>query len=122
MADISASPPSPLVLLVEDEPILAINTQMMLSAIGLEDVEVAGSVRDAMALIERNAFGLAILDLSLGNETSIPIAERLCTDKIPVVITTGFEDVTLPAVCEGTPILRKPFRLGDLENAIAAMR
>ena len=121
MADAPSQAPSPLVLLVEDEPILAINTQMMLSTIGLEHVEVAASVKEAFALIDRNRFGLAILDLSLGSETSLPIAERLCGDKVPVLITTGFEEVTLPPVCEGTPILRKPFRLEDLENAIAQM-
>jgi DNA-binding response OmpR family regulator len=122
MADTSSTQPSQAVLLVEDEPILAINTQMMLSAIGFDKVEVAASVKEAFALIDANSFSLAILDLSLGGETSLPIAEHLCSENVPVIITTGFEQVSLPRICEGTPILRKPFRLADLESAIAPMR
>ena len=41
---------------------------------------------------------------------------------VPIVITTGFEEVTLPDVCAGTPILRKPYRLGELEAVIANFR
>ena len=118
----SSGLPTPLVLVVEDEPIIAINTEMMLSSMGYENVEVVGSVADAMALLDRARVEFAILDLSLGNETSIPVAERLCGENIPVIITTGFEEVDLPAVCAGTPILRKPYRLGDLESMIASIR
>ena len=124
MATASTDPISPvtLVLVVEDEPIIAINTEMMLSTIGYENVEVVASVAEAMALLDRTPVTFAILDLSLGNETSIPVAERLCGENVPIIITTGFEEVTLPSICAGTPILRKPFRLGDLETVIAAIR
>ena len=124
MATASTDPISPvtLVLVVEDEPIIAINTEMMLSTIGYENVEVVASVAEAMALLDRTPVTFAILDLSLGNETSIPVAERLCGENVPIIITTGFEEVTLPSICAGTPILRKPYRLGDLETVIAAIR
>lgn len=104
-----------LVLLVEDEPMIAMNTQMLLAAIGIEDVHTASNVAEATALIDDHMFDFAILDINLGNESSLPLAERLCRDAVPMVITTGFEDVDLPAGCEGTPILRKPYRLKDLE-------
>jgi DNA-binding response OmpR family regulator len=107
-----------LVLLVEDEPMIAMNTQMLLSAIGIEDVHTASTVTEAFALIEERDFDFAILDINLGNESSLPLAERLCRDAVPLVITTGFEDVDLPIGCEGTPILRKPYRLKDLENIL----
>lgn len=120
----SSSPDSsglPLALVVEDEPIIAINTEMMLSTMGYENVEVVGSVAEAMAVLDRAQVAFAILDLSLGSETSIPVAERLCREKIPIVITTGFEEVDLPSACADTPILRKPYRLTDLETVIASI-
>ncbi|MBT2188045.1 response regulator [Sphingobium nicotianae] len=116
------SAPSLTILVVEDEPIIALNTEMMLSTIGFENVEVVGSVAEAMALIDRLSIEFAILDFSLGSETSIPVAVRLCEEKVPIVITTGFEEVDLPPACAGTPILRKPYRLGELETVVASFR
>lgn len=106
------------VLLVEDEPMIAMNTQMLLASIGVEKVRTASSLAEASALIDEVTFDFAILDINLGNESSLPLAERLCRADVPIVITTGFEDVDLPTVCDGTPILRKPYRLRDLENIL----
>lgn len=97
---------------------IAMNTQMLLTAMGVEDVQTAGSVAEAHKLIDKVDFDFAILDINLGDESGLPIAERLCRAEVPIVITTGFEDVSLPDVCEGAPILRKPYRLRDLENLI----
>jgi DNA-binding response OmpR family regulator len=117
MAPNSSGPPS-VVLLVEDEPMIAMNTQMLLSAIGIDQVHTASTVSEAFELIDREDFDFAILDISLGDESGVPVAERLCRDAVRLVITTGFEDVDLPPGCEGTPILRKPYRLKDLETIL----
>ena len=106
------------VLLVEDDAIIAINAEMMLQQMGVADVQTAGTVAEALVLIDGNAFDFAVLDFSLGEETSVAIAQRLCAAKVPVVITTGYADVDLPEDCSDAIILNKPYRLADLKRVV----
>ncbi len=109
------------VLLVEDDAILALNAKMMLSEIGVADIRTAGSVAAALALIDETDFDCGVLDFILGDETCLPVAQRLCHAQIPVLITTGFLDIELPDDCSAAQILGKPYRFADLKRRLNAL-
>lgn len=109
-----------LVLLVEDSPIIAMNTEALLLELDeVGEVRVAFCVAEALGLIEEARFDLAILDLNLGEETSLPVAHRLSRDDIPIVFATGFDEpIDLPTSLRAARMLKKPYSFADLERVL----
>lgn len=106
------------ILLVEDEPIIAMTAEDMLEAIGCPVVATAATVEEAMAASGRDGFDVAILDINLNGETSLPVADALKAAGRPFIFTTGYGS----GGCGGhgdVPLVAKPYRLGDLERALA---
>jgi two-component SAPR family response regulator len=110
------------VLLIEDDPLVAIMLAGYLDVLGHEIVASAASVSEALKLVAKGEFDLAILDVHLANgETSEPVAAALSAARNMFIATSG--DATVMATeFNGRPVLRKPFTLGDLERAIAETR
>ncbi len=109
------------VLLVEDNVILALNAEELLLEIGAKKVIVAHSVAEAHSRCDEYDFDFALLDLNLGNETSITVANRLQGAGVPFVFASGLDDHSqLPAALGHHPILRKPYLLADLERTVRA--
>ena len=102
-------PPGLRVLLVEDEPLIAIDAEDMLRHMGVETVVWARNVADAMAATDASTFHAALLDLRLGGEISIPLAQRLAAQNVPFGFLTGFEDRAIPPEFKDRPIVAKPF-------------
>lgn len=118
----AVSPRPPLVLLVEDNPIIAMNTEALLLEMAVDGVRTAASVAEAMALIETEKFDLGILDVNLGKEDSLPVAERLAALHIPVVFATGLsENLSLGEMWRAAPMLKKPYGYADLEQIVRAL-
>ena len=122
----AAAPGGPVkrVLVVEDNMIIALDTEDLLIGLGVPDVSVAGSVAGARALLVGDRFDLAILDFNLGNETSVILARDLAADGVRVVFATGYGDaVARIAEVPHSGILKKPYSRDDLkavlENASA---
>jgi two-component SAPR family response regulator len=110
------------VLLVEDNVIVALNAEELLREIGATEVIVANSVAEAQSCCDKYDFDFALLDLNLGNETSIGIANRLRAAKVPFVFASGYDDYgLLPPDLGDSPILRKPYMLTDLERTVRSV-
>jgi DNA-binding response OmpR family regulator len=107
-------PPGIRLLLVEDEPLIAIDTQDILRAFGVHEVVWARNMTEAEAAIEADAFHVALLDLRLGSNSGVPIAQRLAADNIPFGFLTGFHDSSVPPELKDRPILTKPFAHEEL--------
>jgi len=106
-------PPS--VLLVEDNVIVALDTEETLKRLGVGVVITASSVAQALAAIEKHSPSFALLDVNLGSETGFAIAERLAELKIPFVFATGYgEQFTCPAIFADTPKIGKPYNADTL--------
>ena len=111
------------VLLVEDNMLIALDAEDMLADLGASAVNVATSVADALAAIERERPDLAVLDVNLGPETSIPVAERLSELGVPFLFATGYGDkVPRPPSVADAPMLAKPYNPDVLRKAIVAIR
>jgi CheY-like chemotaxis protein len=107
------------VLIVEDDPLIALDFEDRLLGFGVKGVRATGSVAGALALIDKQAPDFALLDVGLVREKSFAIAERLEALKIPFVFVTGYgTEVRLPAAFAKTPLLPKPCPSDVLEAAL----
>lgn len=102
------------VLVVEDEYFLAREIADLLEAAGAEVLGPCPSVPKALAQIDAAPCDAAVLDVSLRNESSLPVARVLKDRGIPFVIVTGFSESQLPAEMAGAPVLAKPLNGDDL--------
>src|SRR3981081_2136252 len=85
------------VLIVEDDPLIALDFEDRLLGFGVKSVRTAGSVAKALEMIADRAPDFALLDVGLVREKSFAIAERLEVLKVPFVFVTGYgADVRLP--------------------------
>src|SRR5215475_5830440 len=106
------------VLIVEDEPLIASEIESILSSAGFDVIGPAGTVRQALALIEQRSCDAAVLDVRLGDETSAPIAHSLIRSGTPFVVVSGYTRAQLPKDFQTAPLIRKPLRAGVLEAEV----
>src|ERR1700709_1408246 len=104
------------VLIVEDDPIIALDFEDTILGFGVATIRTAGNVARALELIAERAPDFALLDVGLVREQSFAIAERLDALKIPFVFVTGYGAVgAFPPALAGRPTLPKPCPTDALE-------
>lgn len=106
------------VLVVEDEALVGMLLEDMLSDIGCAHVEVLSRFSDGLLAAETGTFDLAVLDVNLDGVPSFPIAERLMARNIPLVFATGYGAGGMDPRFLNIPTLQKPFFFGDLERIV----
>jgi CheY-like chemotaxis protein len=106
------------VLLVEDEAIIAMTAEDMLEELGCVTVATAANLQEAMSCAERDDFDVALLDINLNGQQSLPVAARLREAGRPFVFTTGYGAAGLGADFADAPLVTKPYQIGDLKAAI----
>jgi CheY-like chemotaxis protein len=111
------------VLIVEDDPLIALDFEDRILGFGVKTVRATGSVAGALDLIADRPPDFALLDVGLVREKSFAIAERLEALKIPFVFITGYgSEVRLPAAFSKKPLLPKPCPSDALEAALRRWR
>ena len=84
-----------------------------------ESLPVLKGAFEAMA---REMPDCAVLDVNLGPETSIPVAERLAEAGVPFVFATGYGDKTpRPAAVSEAPTVAKPYTADMLRKSLTAL-
>jgi FixJ family two-component response regulator len=84
-------------------------------------VEVASNVEEAVAFLDTpgQRIDVAVLDVNLGGENSVAIAERLAAQGRPFIFATGYHDrAMIPPAHAGVPVIRKPFTAEGMARAI----
>lgn len=108
------------VLLIEDNMIIALDTEEMLIELGVREVLVSGSVTQALRAIEKDRPDFAVLDFNLGEESSEPVARQLAREGVPFVLATGYSAKEVKFEELGArAILKKPYDKSDLAKALA---
>jgi CheY-like chemotaxis protein len=98
------------VLIVEDDPIIALDFEETILGFGVTTVRAAGTVATALDMIADRVPDFALLDVGLIREKSFAIAERLDALNIPFVFVTGYSaEVRLPPAFANRPRLPKPY-------------
>jgi CheY-like chemotaxis protein len=116
------APPSRRILVVEDEMLIGMLLEDMLTDMGHVVVAIVPRVNEALAAAQREAFDLAILDVHLNGQAVFPVAEALVERGIPFVFATGYGERGLPEQYRNRPILQKPFAKEDLEKTLAKLK
>ncbi len=107
------------VLLVEDSLIIALDAEDILKRLGARHVATAGTVQQALEVIDTAAPTLAILDINLGDHTSFAIADRLLELDIPFLFATGYgEQAQLPEDHKARTVVQKPYTLENVARAL----
>jgi DNA-binding response OmpR family regulator len=109
------------VLLVEDEALVAMLIGDALSDAGAVVIGPFAAVAPALAAIADMPPELAILDLNLGGESSLPIADDLVARGVPIIFASGYGNAGLPPRYRASPMLAKPFDPAELIVKLAAL-
>ncbi|WP_103333652.1 response regulator [Pseudotabrizicola formosa] len=96
------------ILMIEDEPLVALDLTFELEEVGAEVVAVARTLRDALREAQDQMVDLALLDGNLGGEKVDAVAEILSQRGIPFCFVSGYGPEHLPAGFQSVPIVQKP--------------
>lgn len=109
------------VLVVEDEAILFLLLEDMLSELGCAEAWHATTVGDALALLDERRPDAAMLDVNLRGEAAYSIASRLDQADIPFVFVTGYGQGGIPGQWSARPVIPKPFELDTLASPLRSV-
>jgi DNA-binding NtrC family response regulator len=108
------------VLVVEDEPLIAMNVEADLQDAGVAVVKIADSVAAARRAIDEGKFDAAVIDLRVADGDAGPLIQVPSERGTPVVVTTGESaHGELPDLSKAVAILQKPYPQGDLVKVVA---
>ncbi len=110
--------PKSRILIVEDEPFIALTLEDMLDELGFALAGTVSQIGEALELIGREPVDCALLDVNLGSEKIDPVADLLASRNCPFIFTTGYGRSGIPAGHADRPVLQKPFRMDDLANVL----
>lgn len=108
------------VLVLEDSLVIALYASDILMDGGASNVVTSSSVRDALEILSSQNVSFALLDVNLGNETSLPVADYLREHGIPFVFGTGYGDHSeIMGQYPDAIVVQKPFSTEGLLSAAA---
>jgi CheY-like chemotaxis protein len=106
------------ILIVEDEPMIRMLLEDMLGDLGYAIAGEAARVAEALDAVRTTDFDLAILDLMLEGEPSLPVADALAACGRAFVFASGYGESGLPQAYRSRPILNKPFQSDELDKIL----
>ena len=105
-------------LVVDDELLIALDIEQELKAAGAAEVVCAGGLAEASEALHKGPFDVAILDLRIGRETSLALAEDLRRAGTPFVFLTGARGDAAEIKAFAVPVVEKPFLAPLLLDAV----
>ena len=118
----SGGPPVCRILVVEDEALVALQLQNDLEQAGHQVIGPARSLKHGLMLASYEEIDAALLDVSLGRETSAAIADQLLARNIPFAFATGYSDgVMLPEHLREVPKLSKPYVIENIRDILDSL-
>lgn len=109
-----------LVLLVEDEPLIAHEVEHHLRKAGAR-VITAGYLDAALYMTEHPDLSGAVVDLRLGKHNAIPICRRLAHRNIPFIVYTGYSANSVRREWPTTLIIQKPASSEQIANSLSRL-
>jgi CheY-like chemotaxis protein len=108
------------VLIVEDEPLILLDCESILRDIGVETIVGVTTAKDAVESLEAAAapFEIAILDISLQESSSLPLADVLAARGVVTGFMSGYALEDLPGHFHDRPYISKPFAPAQLKQML----
>ena len=107
------------ILVVEDEPMIAMMLADLLSDLGCRVVGPALNLAQGQALFDENGCDAAIVDMNLNGTMARPLIEALRRRDVPVIVATGYGN-TASDLPDGCRMLAKPYAIQHVEEALRA--
>jgi CheY-like chemotaxis protein len=110
------------VLIIEDEPLIAMDLQNIVEELGHRVVDVARTHREALKAIEEHRPGLILADIQLADGSSglEAVNEILETIEVPVIFITAYPERFLTgAPPEPAFLIAKPFGIEQLRALVS---
>jgi CheY-like chemotaxis protein len=104
------------ILIVEDEPLIAMMLEDFLDSLGHKVSGTCDTVECALDKVEQGA----ILDVNLKGESVWPVATKLRERRVPFVIATGGHVDPPPPEFNDAPVIEKPYTVDRVTPAIEA--
>ena len=105
------------VLLVEDDPVVAMVVEDALRDLGLQ-VLVDLNLVDALNEIETGEFDAALIDVGLRGESAYPMMIALRERNVPFVVMSGGDLTTLAAEFPQIRMMSKPLDMKSLQKVV----
>lgn len=109
------------ILIVEDEPMIAMMLADWLEDLGHQPVGPAVSIKQATEMIGQAGFDAAILDVHLVDGRSDAIADALSAAAIPYTFATGGSAESLDPRFRSVPRIAKPYDFEALSGIVAKL-
>lgn len=109
------------VFVVEDEAIIAMMLEDMLTDLGCSVIGPCTGLKQAHEMLAGSETpGAAILDVNVGGEQVYPVATALAERGVPLVFATGYGSVGLAESWRGRVTVQKPYTQDDIVRALGA--
>jgi PAS domain S-box-containing protein len=102
------------ILVIEDEPLVAMDVESTLTAAGCKVVGPAATLERAKLLIEESDCDAVLLDVNLAGQPVDELATLLTRKNRPFAFVTGYGREALPPGFRGAVVLGKPFGADQL--------
>ncbi len=112
---------APRILVVEDEYLIRMLLEDMLTDLGYEVAAAVGTIKEARDLAATAQFDVAVLDVNLDGQEIYPVAAILAKRGLPFVFVSGYGEGSLAEPYRARPSLQKPFQAEQLKSTLAAL-
>ena len=110
------------ILIVEDDPLIAMEMSERLEDMGYEILGPAHTVEDGARLGANQRPDAALLDANLHGKSSVELGVALAASGVPIAFCTGYDEIKgLPAHLAKSPVLTKPIPDDQLKAALEKM-
>ena len=109
------------ILVAEDQILVAMYYEDMLTDLGCEVLGPMSTVAAALQVAESQPLDGAILDIRMRSEDSFPVARVLKARAVPFFFITGHSEAVLPDDLKGVPCLTKPVSMQAFSALVRAL-
>ena len=109
------------ILIVEDEPLIAMMLEDFLESMGHSIRGTCDTVAQALEEADKGGFDLAILDVNLKGESVWPVAAALRAKGTPFVLASGGHVEPPPTEFKNAPMIEKPFTIDRVTPIIESV-
>jgi DNA-binding response OmpR family regulator len=111
--------PAARILVVEDEFLVAMQIEAILTRAGWRVIGSAGTLSSAVSLARKSACDAALLDVNLRSERADEVAAILFARGVPFLFVSGYGRGNLPAAFrQSVELIAKPFSDRTLVEAV----
>lgn len=106
------------VLIIEDEPLIALELSQMLTDAGLEVAGIARTPAQAQHALNTLEYSAVVLDANLGGKKVDDLAAALARRHVPFTFVSGYSRESLPSAFRHKTLVAKPFTSRQVLNAL----